>query len=184
MEELLQAAQDELLLKLSFDSYISRVSLDYIDSDLDRCLTSTQKISTFLLILILISSRVRQRRWKSFFKQSRTNCFSSFPLIPTSPKSLPTTSTSILTVASKHSKNLDLPPHPHPLFLNLNLNLTNRPMTTATTLISLPNSLLLNLRALLLHLLQLLVLVLVWLPTTIYYMMKKKKKMKMTKWRS
>ena len=127
VEELLQAAQDELLLKLSFDSYISRVSLDYIDSDLDRCLASTQKISTFLLILILISSRVRQRRWKSFFKQSRTNCFSSFPLIPTSPESLPTTSTSILTVASKHSKNLDLPPHPHPhpLFLNLNLNCTN-----------------------------------------------------------
>ncbi|KAF5737954.1 transcription initiation factor TFIID subunit 11 isoform X3 [Tripterygium wilfordii] len=35
VEQLLRAAQDELLLKLSVDSHMSRVSPDYLDSDLD-----------------------------------------------------------------------------------------------------------------------------------------------------
>ena len=58
--------------------------------------------------------------------------------ILTCPKSLPTTQTLISTIASKHSKNFNLPPHL--LFLNLNLNCTNQP--TTTTPIYLPNSLL------------------------------------------
>lgn len=36
VEELLQAAQDELLLKLSLDSHMSRLPPDYLSSDLDR----------------------------------------------------------------------------------------------------------------------------------------------------
>ncbi|XP_040998987.1 uncharacterized protein LOC121244838 [Juglans microcarpa x Juglans regia] len=36
VEELLQAAQDELLLKLSLDSHMSRVPPDYLHTDLDR----------------------------------------------------------------------------------------------------------------------------------------------------
>ncbi|KAJ9179604.1 hypothetical protein P3X46_011374 [Hevea brasiliensis] len=36
VEQLLQAAQDELLLKLSVDSHMSRVSPDYLLPDLDR----------------------------------------------------------------------------------------------------------------------------------------------------
>jgi hypothetical protein len=36
VEELLQAAEDELLLKLSLDSHTSRLPPDYLPSDLDR----------------------------------------------------------------------------------------------------------------------------------------------------
>ncbi|WCJ38988.1 hypothetical protein M5689_020012 [Euphorbia peplus] len=36
VEQLLKAAQDEVLLKLSIDSHMSRVSPDYLLSDLDR----------------------------------------------------------------------------------------------------------------------------------------------------
>ncbi|XVE49697.1 hypothetical protein DITRI_Ditri01bG0102000 [Diplodiscus trichospermus] len=36
VEQLLQAAQDELLLKLSVDSHMSRVAPDYVDPDLHR----------------------------------------------------------------------------------------------------------------------------------------------------
>lgn len=36
VEQLLQAAQDDLMLKLSVDSHMSRVSPNYLDSDLDR----------------------------------------------------------------------------------------------------------------------------------------------------
>jgi len=36
VEELLQAAEDELLLKLSLHSHISRLAPDYLPSDLDR----------------------------------------------------------------------------------------------------------------------------------------------------
>ncbi|KAJ6420363.1 hypothetical protein OIU84_030303 [Salix udensis] len=36
VDQLLQSAQDELLLKLSVDSHMSRVSPDYLLSDLDR----------------------------------------------------------------------------------------------------------------------------------------------------
>lgn len=36
VEQLLQAAQDDLMLKLSIDSHMSRVSPNYLDSDLDR----------------------------------------------------------------------------------------------------------------------------------------------------
>ncbi|KAE8648374.1 uncharacterized protein LOC116405999 [Cucumis sativus] len=36
IEQLLQAAQDDLMLKLSLDSHMSRVSPNYLDSDLDR----------------------------------------------------------------------------------------------------------------------------------------------------
>lgn len=43
VEELLQAAQDELLLKLSLDSHMSRVSPNYIDSDLDRRFQALKK---------------------------------------------------------------------------------------------------------------------------------------------
>ncbi|XP_038875163.1 uncharacterized protein LOC120067697 [Benincasa hispida] len=36
VEQLLQAAQDDLMLKLSVDSHMSRVSPNYLDSDLNR----------------------------------------------------------------------------------------------------------------------------------------------------
>lgn len=36
VEQLLQAAQDDLMLKLTLDSHMSRVSPNYLDSDLDR----------------------------------------------------------------------------------------------------------------------------------------------------
>lgn len=36
VEQLLQAVQDDLMLKLSVDSHMSRVSPNYLDSDLDR----------------------------------------------------------------------------------------------------------------------------------------------------
>ncbi|GMY18592.1 46 kDa FK506-binding nuclear protein [Fagus crenata] len=43
VEQLLQAAQDELVLNLSINSHMSRVSPNYIDSDLDRRFQALKK---------------------------------------------------------------------------------------------------------------------------------------------
>ncbi|GLT54310.1 hypothetical protein SLA2020_275190 [Shorea laevis] len=66
VEELLQAAQDELLLKLSLDSHMSRLTPDYISSDLDRRFQALKSRPsaplTLLLILYLLPKTRRNQR--------------------------------------------------------------------------------------------------------------------------
>ncbi|GLT54311.1 hypothetical protein SLA2020_275190 [Shorea laevis] len=67
VEELLQAAQDELLLKLSLDSHMSRLTPDYISSDLDRRFQALKSrpsapLTLLLILYLLPKTRRNQRR--------------------------------------------------------------------------------------------------------------------------